>query len=640
MLLRYAPRPVGQVASPPVAAECWQKQQSRRQSESWASSGRLWTSVSSTACAAVLVTRSRRQHRHSRCFRRATAWQVVNSGKGDLDDAVADLAQAVMSATSAGLSFALLSVPPQWAGEISLACEALKSKCAILQTVPLIGMQSGGATGLQLALACGGSAQPFFVNKEDLSLAGGGLAKSASADVPGVPLGTHGSFLLFADPLVPATLTRNLLEALDGGYPASLKAGLVVLPAKSKGSSDADEDDWEPPKDGSRQLRPRNRDDGHGWLSGDPAFRSTDESTQTAGPTVEFKRRPFGVKRYCPGMGGTGAMVLDMFEKARYPGDALGQCAVSGVTLGMIVKSINGQDVRSWDFEDIMDVLNDEGVVDPDSKSAASWGSAKDLDKRQPKEPAALPVTVEFAGYRSAASAGSAPLSLNGTARRDGVVGLALSDGGASALDLEGCTRVGPVLKVKGTSKESGGAFCINTVELNGKDLPAAGALKMAAKAAGLSNMKGMSVGMPRPQGAASPGGNLAADWSLFPILSVTKEGGLVLRCKGPTEEGLGSDEALASIQLFCPKEGGATLQGLASSLGQPGYASIAFATRPEALAGAPEGVLGIVGAAVIGAAGVKTSQGTSGASSSNVFNAATTKLHRQAAANVMLRQA
>lgn len=35
--------------------------------------------------------------------------------------------------------------------------------------------------------------------------------------------------------------------------------------------------------------------------------------------------------RYTPGYQGKGAMVIDMQEKGRYPGDAMGQCAVGGV---------------------------------------------------------------------------------------------------------------------------------------------------------------------------------------------------------------------------------------------------------------------------------------------------------------------
>lgn len=655
MLPGNVPTPVFQLSNLPVTSELPARSHSERRwkSRDLATSSRLWASISSTACAAVLARQlrckssasSRQTGALNHSARHGVGWGVVESSKEDIKDAFADLA-AQAAGSMAGpdpLSFALLSVPPKWGSDLAMACEALRANCSPLQNIPLIGMQSGDATSVQLGLAHGGTAQSFFVNKENLSLAGGGLAKSASADVPGVPVGDHASFLLFADPLVPAALTRNLLDALDGRYPGSLKTGLVVVPAKADASSANDDDAWEPPKDGSRQLRPRNRDDGHGWLSGDPSFRSEDEASQTDGITVEFKRRPFGVKRYCPGVGGTGAMVLDMLEKSRYPGDALGQAAVGGVAIGMIVKSINGQDVRSWDFEDIMDVLNDEGIMDPDNKSAAQWGSAKELCKRQPKEAAALPLSVEFVQWRSAASSGSAPLCLNGTPRRDGVVGLALRDSGASALDLEGCARVGPELKVKTSGKIPSGGFAVNTVELNGKELAAAGALKMAAKAAGLSNMKGMNVGLPRPKGVGATNNSvLASEWALFPILNVTPEGGLVLRCKGLVEEGLGSDEnSLERIQLFCPKEGSTAFQELSASLqGKAGYASLAFATRQEALKDAPKDALGIVGAAVIGTGGVKTSEGGRSATdstSSNVFTSATTKLHRQAAALTVL---
>ena len=57
--------------------------------------------------------------------------------------------------------------------------------------------------------------------------------------------------------------------------------------------------------------------------------------------------RPSGIKRYTHGVDGKGAMVMDMHEKARYPGDPQGQAAVAGVKKGFVVKAVNGTDVRS-----------------------------------------------------------------------------------------------------------------------------------------------------------------------------------------------------------------------------------------------------------------------------------------------------
>ncbi|CAE7860890.1 hypothetical protein AK812_SmicGene4585 [Symbiodinium microadriaticum] len=108
-----------------------------------------------------------------------------------------------------------------------------------------------------------------------------------------------------------------------------------------------------------RQLRTRDRSDGHGWVKSDPVF-STLEGVSSA-TTAEFKKRPFGVKRYTPGYQGKGAMIIDMQDKSRYPGDAMGQAAVGGVRIGMVLKSVAGEDVSQWDFEDIMELLNDQG---------------------------------------------------------------------------------------------------------------------------------------------------------------------------------------------------------------------------------------------------------------------------------------
>eukprot|EP00439_Symbiodinium_sp_Y106_P054418 s4722_g7.t1 len=83
-----------------------------------------------------------------------------------------------------------------------------------------------------------------------------------------------------------------------------------------------------------RPLRPRDRADGHGWVKEDPDFNAANDAGITATHTVELKKRPSGIKRYTHGLDGKGAMVMDMNEKARYPGDPLGQAAVAGVKKG------------------------------------------------------------------------------------------------------------------------------------------------------------------------------------------------------------------------------------------------------------------------------------------------------------------
>jgi len=84
------------------------------------------------------------------------------------------------------------------------------------------------------------------------------------------------------------------------------------------------------------------------------------------GATVEitFKKRPFGINRYAPGKDGNGAMVMDIKDKSRYPGDPQGQAVVAGVKVGWIVKSVNGEDMTKAPLATIMEYLDDE-VLDP-----------------------------------------------------------------------------------------------------------------------------------------------------------------------------------------------------------------------------------------------------------------------------------
>jgi len=154
-----------------------------------------------------------------------------------------------------------------------------------------------------------------------------------------------------------------------------------------------------------RQLRPRDRSDGHGWIKEDPIFTDTDDSVVEATHTVELKKRPSGIKRYTHGVDGKGAMVADMNEKSRYPGDPLGQAAVAGVKKGFVVKTVAGTDVRGWDFEDIMDLLEDF-IPDPDAASAAAFGNkATRARKHQAVD---FPVVVEYMTLKEGATQAAA----------------------------------------------------------------------------------------------------------------------------------------------------------------------------------------------------------------------------------------
>jgi len=351
---------------------------------------------------------------------------------------------------------------------------------------------------------------------------------------------------------------------------------------------------------------------------------------------------------------------MEMVEKSRYPGDALGQAATGGCCTGMVVQSVNGKNVLDSDFEDIMMLLADEGIIDPDSKSAAAWGDTiKGQQQRAVIAEAELPMTIDFASLSSSGGAKGAPLSLDGLPKYDGILGLALDDNLSSALDLFQAVKIGPPLAVKSAGVLSSGGFAVNSVEINGKELAAASALKMAAKAAGLTSMKGLCVGIPRPDAVEVD--SLASTYALFPLASVTKQGGLLLRCKGLLEEGLGANDSLQSVQLFAPATGaaaapdamwtklGSALSGPSGAVAAAGrYGSLAFATRPEALEGAPAKTLGVVGVAVLGAAGTKMAEaaevldleagqlqeGTDNDFSRSRFPAC---LHRQASAVVVL---
>jgi len=146
--------------------------------------------------------------------------------------------------------------------------------------------------------------------------------------------------------------------------------------------------------DGS-YLRARDRRDGHGYVKEDPEFDPSNSSNFGGTIVVEVKKRPMGCIRYTHGENGKGAMVVKMYEKARYPGDPRGQIAVAGVKTSFLVKSIAGQSCVNWDFQDIMDLLEDsEGDYNATQEAKAEWEARP--RKFQATE---LPATVEFVEY-------------------------------------------------------------------------------------------------------------------------------------------------------------------------------------------------------------------------------------------------
>merc|ERR1712150_5748 len=239
-------------------------------------------------------------------------------------------------------------------------------------------------------------------------------------------------------------------------------------------------------------------------------------------------------------------------------------------------------------------------------------GDGGDLErKREPVEEASLPVTMEFAMPPSVGGPALAPLCLDGAPKRDGVLGLVLSTSAGAALSLSSLKKLGPTLQVTQAGHNPEGGFAVNKILVKDKEMPAAAALKGYAKSSGLKSMKGLCIGVKRPAADSSADKeSLAAQWAVFPMAGVTQEGGLVMRCKGLAAEGLGTDDSLKSLQFFSRVDSTAEVASLvdlaSAGAGASAGASLAFTTDPRVLESRPE--LGIVGGAVIGAAGVHNS--------------------------------
>lgn len=117
---------------------------------------------------------------------------------------------------------------------------------------------------------------------------------------------------------------------------------------------------------------------------------------------IEYKKRPFGIRKYRPGPGGIGAKVKLLGDKPRYPGDPIGQAFVAGVEVDWAVKTVNGIDVTKMTMDDIIDTMGDR-LLDNSSRGAfdgsyAVTGDNKGKGKVMPKvEAVELPVMVEYA---------------------------------------------------------------------------------------------------------------------------------------------------------------------------------------------------------------------------------------------------
>lgn len=134
--------------------------------------------------------------------------------------------------------------------------------------------------------------------------------------------------------------------------------------------------------------------------------KSFDVSDAPVTHTAEFKKRPFGIKAYAPSINGKGAMVYEMLEMSRYPGDPQGQAFTGGVKSGYAVKTVGGVDVSAWDFWDIMDLLDDK-IKDNSAGKFQSGGQGPMGNK-----PAELPLSVGYAELASDDDSPAAPPEL------------------------------------------------------------------------------------------------------------------------------------------------------------------------------------------------------------------------------------
>lgn len=130
-------------------------------------------------------------------------------------------------------------------------------------------------------------------------------------------------------------------------------------------------------------------------------FDASDASQAGGVHEVEYRTRPFGIRKYAPGPGGLGARIVDMIEEERYPKDPLGQAWTKGVKTGWVVKSVAGVDVTNMKFDDILDLMGDR-LLDNASRGAfdgsyAVTGDNKGKGKVLPKvEQVDLPATIEY----------------------------------------------------------------------------------------------------------------------------------------------------------------------------------------------------------------------------------------------------
>ncbi|CAE7234208.1 PAPP5 [Symbiodinium sp. CCMP2456] len=136
-------------------------------------------------------------------------------------------------------------------------------------------------------------------------------------------------------------------------------------------------------------LRASLRDSEGRKIQNAPVFDASNLKSIKSRHTAEFCSRPFGVLAYAPSSNGKGAMVWELGEE-RYPGDPQGRARMAGVEEEFVVKAINGQDVSTWEFPDILDLLGDKILDNSSGKFQSTCKGAMQ------NSPADLPVRIEF----------------------------------------------------------------------------------------------------------------------------------------------------------------------------------------------------------------------------------------------------
>ena len=234
---------------------------------------------------------------------------------------------------------------------------------------------------------------------------------------------------------------------------------------------------------------------------------------------------------------------------------------------------------------------------------------------------------------------------INGKAVPGGFVGLLLPGPASAMVDLLGCVPVGgeleifeadvqrgkpPALLQIGTDQE-GDYRDVAETEKGTAGIPrrvgimAAQALKSVMEENKLGGPKEILLGLSRPtNNPTNPTGNLAAAWSLFNWVGVSKSGAAMLAGGDPVAEGLMPTGALRMCQCFRVAPASATWQRLLSQCQGPARMALALAGG--------RGIAPKEGASMVAAGGTPALGGLGMSVIGSAAPGAPLAIHRQAA--------